>query len=150
MGLTACGGGGGEADPEKADIGKTLQTEGWKFTLTGVPGKESVVGTGGVTSQASGIFVLIPLTVVNENETILLFPPDLLKLQDTQGRQFNPTGSTPQFAYLQAHPGKELLIDSPVPAGQTRDTVLIFDVPKDAEGLIMIVKGVDDHFNLGY
>lgn len=150
VGITACGGAGDQPDPSKADIGKTLESEGWKVTLTGLPEREPVVGTGGITNQAQGIFVIIPLTVVNENEQVLLFPQDLLKLRDTQGREFVPTGSTPQFAYLQAHPDKELLIDSPVLTGGARETILIYDVPKDAKGLIMVVKGVDDTFNLGY
>jgi len=148
--LTACGG-EEKPDPSQADISKSVVVEGWKITLTGVPDEAPVVGTGGVTHAAqNGTFVIIPATVTNQNTDILLFPDGLLVLKDSQGREFPPTGSTPQFAYLQAQPDKDMLMDSPVPAGGTRDTVLIFDVPEDARGLVMVVKPTGDTFKLGY
>lgn len=148
--LAACGG-AGKPDPSQADINKSVVVEGWKITLTGVPDEAPVVGTGGVTHAAqNGTFVIIPATVTNQNTDILLFPDGLLVLKDSQGREFPPTGSTPQFAYLQAHPDKDMLMDSPVPAGGTRNTVLMFDVSKDARGWVMVVKPTGDTFKLGY
>jgi hypothetical protein len=149
VGLTACGGGGGKANPEKTEIGKMLQAKGWEVTLTGLPEKQTVVGTGGTTSQAKGIYAIVYLRVINRNKDILLFPPSLVKLRDSQGREFEPTGSTVQFAYLQSQSKLDLLIDSPVKAGDTRETFLIYDIPTDAKDLVLIMEGVNDTIELG-
>jgi len=146
--LTACG--GGKANPNKADIDKTLSAEGWDVTLTAVPETTNVVGETGITYQAKGIYQIVFLRVTNNNDDIMLFPPDLVKLRDAEGNEYPPTSSTAQFAYLQSHSDLDLLIDSPVKPGETRNTLLIFDVPNKAQGLVLVMRGVDDTINLGY
>jgi hypothetical protein len=140
----------GKANPEKADIGKTLSAEGWDVTLTGVPEVTNVVGESGITYQAKGVYQIVFLDVTNNNDKTILFPPDLVMLRDSEGNEYPPTTSTIQFAYLQTHSKIDLLIDSPVKPGDTRHTILIFDVPKAAEGLALVMRGVDDQISLGY
>ncbi len=153
--LSLCGAGlagcsTGKADPDKADIGKMLSAEGWDVTLTGVPEVTNVVGESGITYQAKGVYQIVFLDVTNNNDKTILFPPDLVVLRDAQGNEYPPTSSTIQFAYLQTHSKIDLLIDSPVKPGDTRHTILIFDVPRDAEGLVLVMRCVDDQINLGY
>ena len=149
VGLTACGG-GAEAEADKADIGKTLQASGWEVTLTALPEKKDVVGGEGITYQSEGVYLIVFLEVSNKNDGILLFPPDLVKVTDSQGREFLSTTSTPQFAYWQSRMELDLLIDSPVPGGATRDTFLMFDVARDAQDLSLSLEGAEDTVSLGY
>jgi hypothetical protein len=147
-GLTACG--AEEADPSKADIGKTLRAGNWEVTLAELPEKRDVVGEEGITYQAEGTYLIAFLQVSNTSEDILLFPPDLVKVRDSQGREFVSTTSTPQFAYQQTHRDLVLLIDSPVPGGATQDTFLIFDIARGAKDLSLTMEGTQDTLGLGY
>jgi hypothetical protein len=147
--LAACGS-GGEAEADEADIGKTLQASGWEVTLSALPEKSDVVGEEGITYQPQGVYVIVFLEVTNTNDDILLFPPKLPVVTDSQGREYLSTTSTPQFAYWQSRMDLELLIDSPVPGGATRNTFLLFDVATDAQGLVLSLEGAEDTIDLGY
>jgi hypothetical protein len=151
LSMAACGGGGPQADASKADIGKEVVLAPWKFTLSGVPETADVVGEEGITYAAqNGTFVIVPVTVVNEGTDITLFPKDLVFLKDSQGREFPLAGSSPQFAYVQSKPGMDMLVDAPLIGGQTRNTILMFDVPSDATGFTLTFSGSDEILNLGY
>jgi hypothetical protein len=151
LGMAACGGGGPQADASKADIGKDVMLAPWKLTLNGVPETADVVGDSGITYAAqNGTFVIVPVTVVNEGSDITLFPKDLVFLKDGQGREFPLAGSSPQFAYIQGKQGLDMLVDAPLVGGQTRNTILMFDVPSDAAGFTLTFSGSEEIVNLGY
>jgi hypothetical protein len=151
--LSACGGAGGSGKPDasKADIGKTVTSSIWKITLKGVPDTQQVIGGGGVSKQSdNGVFIIIPTEVTNTSSDIVLFPDDLIFLQDSTGKQWPLSSSTPQFAYKQNHAEVDILMDSPVSAGGTRDTVLIFDVPTNAVGFFLTIPADKTVFKIGY
>ena len=151
--LTACSGGTGSGKPEasKADIGKSVTVNNWKITLKGVPETQQVVGGGGVSHQSeNGVYIIIPAEVTNTGSDIVLFPDDLIFLKDTTGKQWKLASSTPQFAYKQSHEEVDILMDSPVSPGDTRNTVLIFDVASDATGFVLTIPGESIEFKLGY
>jgi hypothetical protein len=151
--LAGCGSGSssGKADASKADIGKTVTSANWKITLKGVPDVQQVVGGGGVSKQSdNGVFIIIPAVVTNTGSAIMLFPDDLIFLQDATGKQWTLASSTPQFAYKQNHAEVDILMDSPIVAGDTRDTVLIFDVSADATGFTLTIPIDKTVFKLGY
>lgn len=148
--LGAAGCGAEQASAENADIDKTVAVDGWEVTLTAAPEKHNVVGEGGFTSQAQGTYVIIPLRVTNKNADITLFPPKLATMTDGQGNSFTPTGSTPQFNYVQSNKGLKMLLDAPMQPGETRATVLLFDIPADAAELTLKLEGSDDTLRLGF
>jgi len=150
--LSGCNGGvTGKADPSKADIGKKVTAGIWEITLIGIPEIEQVVGGEGFSHQAeNGQFVIVPVDVTNIGSDVSLFPDDLIFLQDSAGKQWSLSSSTPQFAYKQTHPKVDILMDSPVSPGETRHTVLIFDVSVDSSGFILVLPSENIDFDLGY
>jgi hypothetical protein len=151
LGLSACGGGGDKPSADLADLNKPVKVDIWQITLKGLPEKANVIGSSGISHTAeNGTFVIIPAEVVNTGPDIALFPDDLIFLKDSQGREWKLTSSTPQFTYKQEHPEVDLLMDSPVSGGQTRNTVLIFDASTDIQGIYIIFHGYPDILKVGY
>lgn len=148
--LSSCG--SDKPDASSVSLDETITGSEWQITLTELPEKENVVGEAGVTYQAKGVYLIVYLQVSNLADETRLFPPDLAKVTDAQGQEFITTSSTPQFAYIQTQPqrGLELLIDSPVPAGATRNTFLMFDIPTDSEGLSLVMDSAEGALELGY
>jgi hypothetical protein len=148
FGIVACG--GGAASAEDVDLNQTISSQGWDVTITAVPEKASVVGEGGFTSQAKGKYVIVFLRVTNSEADYRLFPSGLLQVVDAAGNSYKPTGSTVQFNLARTREGVNLLLDSPMKANETRDVVLIYDVPSDASDLKLRMEGVDETLRLGF
>jgi len=68
---------------------------------------------------------------------------------DGQGQQFTPVKSAVQIAYVLDH-GMEPSLDSPLAAGKTRDSVIIFDIPTGAKDLTIGLKGSEESLALGF
>lgn len=146
--IAACG--GGAASAEDVDLNQTISSQGWDVTITAVPEKASVVGEGGFTSQAKGRYVIVFLRVTNNEADYRLFPSSLLQVVDGAGNSYMPTGSTVQFNLARTREGVNLLLDSPMKPNETRDVVLIYDVPSDASDLRLQMEGVDETLRLGF
>ena len=147
--LAACGG-GGSANAEDVDLDKPIAAQGWEITLTKPPEKATVVGEGGFTSQAVGTYIIVLLRAVNHESDIRLFPARLLTIQDGEGNVYKPTGSTVQFNLARIRPGVELLLDSPMMGIESRECLLIFDVPSGAQDLTLHMEGVEEALRLGF
>jgi len=151
--LVGCSGGqastSGKASADKATIGKTLRAGDWEVTLTGVSEKIKVVGQGDITYQAKGIYVIVPLKVKNVGSDMQLLAASDIALMDAQGNEFQPTQSAVQVAYGLPR-GMEIIMDSPLGAGATRESIIIFDVPASAKGLQLALKGAQDRLDLGF
>lgn len=147
--LSACGG-GGAANAEDVDLEKPLSAQGWEIALTAPPEKATVVGEGGFTSQAVGTYIIVLLRATNHEADIRLFPAKLLTIQDGAGNVYNATGSTVQFNLARTRPGTHLLLDSPMKGNEVRETLIIFDVPSDANELTLHMDGVDEALRLGF
>jgi len=149
-GLSGCKS-GGALNASLADLNKPVTVDIWKITLKALPISEGVVGGGGVSHAAeNGTYIIIPAEVINTGTDTTLFPEDLVFLKDSTGKEWPLTNSTPQFSYKQTNPDIDILMDSPVPPGQSRNTVLIFDVAKDATGFVMVFHGSSETLRLGY
>jgi len=152
-GLTACGGGKGPtaaaASAEKAAIGKTIKAGDWEVTLSGASEKLKIVGKAEITYQAQGTYVIVPVKVKNMGTAMQLLPSTDIELRDAQGRKFPATVSAVQVAYALPR-GMGLLLDSPVEAGASRESIIIFDVPPDATQLQLALKGTEDRLDLGF
>jgi hypothetical protein len=148
VGVVACGG-GAAANAEDVDLDKTVSSQGWDITITAVPEKATVVGEGGFTSQAKGKYVIVFLQAVNNEPDYRLFPATLLQVVDGEDNSYDPTGSTVQFNLARTRPGVNLLLDSPMKGNETRDVVLIYDVPSDASDLKLQLEGAEEPLRLG-
>lgn len=160
LGLVACDGGDGEteaivASAEDADIGKVIRSGDWEVELIGPAEKQQMIGgdVGGgtaITYQAeNGVYVIVPVRVTNHMKEMDVVPRDLLVLVDDQGNQAPGCHSTIQVAYVHMFE-IDLLLDSPLAAGATRDSVCLFDISTDASGLELGVKGTTETFAVGF
>ena len=154
-GLTACGGGDDEASmaivasEENAEIGKAIRSQAWEVMITRPLEKVRIVGEGDITYQAEGIYVIVPVKVTNLGDELLMIPRELLRLREAQGQEFQATQSAIQVAYILPR-SMYLLLDSPVDSGETRESVIIYDVPTEARGLKMIMEGTEETLDLGF
>lgn len=160
LALVACGGGDGEteaivASAEDADIGKVIRSDDWEVELIGPAEKQQMIGgdVGGgtaITYQAqNGVYVIVPVRVTNHMKEMDVVPRDLLVLVDDQGNQAPGCHSSIQVAYVHMFE-IDLLLDSPLAAGATRDSVCLFDVSMEATGLKLGVQGSTETFAVGF
>jgi len=160
LGLVACGGGDREtkvtvASAEDAEIGKAIRSGDWEVELIGPAEKQQMIGgdVGGgtaITYQAeNGVYVIVPVRVTNHMKEMDVVPRDLLVLIDDQGTQAPACHSTIQVAYVHLFE-IDLLLDSPLAAGATRDSVCLFDVSTKASGLKLGVKGTTETTAVGF
>ena len=76
-------------------------------------------------------------------------PRDLFLIVDSQGREYKATKSAIQVGYgLLAD--MTILLDAPMKVGETRDSLLTYDVPTDASDLKLKIKGTDQTIALGF
>jgi hypothetical protein len=151
--LTACGGGSSSgpvmADAERVDISKPLQVGDWEIELLKPPEKIKVVGKGDITYQAEGEFLVVFAKVSNHGQVMQVVGRDLFITRDGQGQEYKPVKSAVQVAYVLEH-GMEPSLDSPLAAGASRDSVVIFDVSPDATDLTLGFDGAEESLKLGF
>lgn len=137
------------ADADNVDINKPLQVDDWEVELIKPPEKVKVVGAGNITYQAEGEFLIVFARVSNHGQEMQLVSRDLFVARDEQGREYTPVKSAVQVAYVLQH-GMEPSLDSPLAAGRSRDSVVVFDVPPDAKGLTLGLDGATETLKLGF
>lgn len=151
--LVACGGGSsGEpvtADAASVDVNKPLQAGDWEIELLKAPEKIKVVGEGDITYQAEGEFLVVFAKVSNHGQAMQVVGRDLFVARDGQGQEYQPVKSAVQIAYVLQH-GMEPSLDSPLAAGKSRDSVVIFDVSPAAADLTLTLDGAAEMLKLGF
>ena len=157
--LAACGGGEGNgegasdgavASEDQAEIGKAVGSGGWEVTVTGLSEKINMIGTGEIVYQAEeGVFLVVPVMLSNASAEMDVPPVDLFIVQDAQGGEHEPTGSTIQIAYILIKEG-EIVMDTPMAAGDKREGHVVYDIPLEAAGLTMRVGDAAETIALGF
>lgn len=143
-----------------AEIGKTIQAQDFEITLLDAPEKltrvgNEIVGTKRYSYDADGIFVIAPIRLTNDSGEIRMLPGSLLKVRDAQGREFPLEQVYHHLGYIW---NDERWMDAklhqlpqyPMDPGISREGPIIFDVPEDAEGLVMTAEGAEDTIALGF
>ncbi len=151
--LAGCGGQGSSgpttADAAKVEAGTPIQAGDWEVSLLKPPEKIKIVGSGDITYQADGDFLVVFAKVTNRGQAMQLIGGDLFTVRDGQGQEYEPVKSAVQIAYVLEH-GMEPSLDSPLAAGKSRDSVIIFDVPSSATDLTLGLKGIEETLDLGF
>lgn len=170
--IAACG---GEADPtteantaDSADVGKSLQAQGWVVTLADQPELHKEVGSGtgagvgmgteGVgrsgVKEAEGLWLVLPVELSNETGDLALFPMKLTTVADGQGNSYalQPMPVHSSLVWADERWGKieNQLVNNVLEAEVTYEGPLVYDVAEDATGLKLIMEGTDETFNLGF
>ena len=154
---------------EGAEVGKTVEAQGWIITLIEPPLQAEKVGsgTGDVYDQAAGeegseagtriadgIWLILPVELTNQTGDMAFLPSKLPKVTDAQGREFELEGRATHLPYVNASErwGKRenQLVQNVIDAGATLEGPLIYDVAKDATGLRLIMEGADASIDLGF
>ena len=172
--LTSCGGDGQAPGipptitAESADVGLSIRSDEWEVTLLDLPHKDEVVGDESekgieliteyevAAREAQGIWLVVNVRFTNVGEDNMILDKTV-QVADDQGRLF-PLGDRlvhssqvmiadpERWGNLLAHQ----LSQNVQVAGQSREGPLVFDVPTDATGLSLVLKGTDDSLDLGF
>lgn len=155
---------------DNAQVGTTLQAEGWAITLLEPPELTKKVGSGtavertdmgefggGQTGirEAEGIWLVLSVTATNNTGDLGMLPKRLLKVTDAQGGEHQRAGIKIIAPLIWADERWEgqmqnQLIDYVFEVGGSRDGPLAFDVPEGATGLTLVMEGTDETIDLGF
>ena len=167
MGLVFALGGCGKPAPTgtpmsaegNAEIGKTIRTQDFEFTLIEAPETATKVGSELVGGRrylydADGIFIIVPFRLTNDSDELRMLSASLLEVRDAQGRTFPLKQAYHHLGHIWTEERwmdeRHLLSQNPMDPGLTREGPLIFDVARDSEGLVMTAEGTDDTIALGF
>jgi uncharacterized protein DUF4352 len=107
-----------------AGVGEQVQDGSFAFTVTKLETRESL-GSGFLTSEAEGSYVLVHVTVTNVGTEAATFSDSNQTLLDADRREYSADSGT-AVMYL---PGSEAFLNQINP-GNSVDGVLVFDVPE--------------------
>ena len=154
---------------DDAEVGKTIEAEGWIVKLIEPPLQAPEVGsgTGDVYDQsageegsewgtrvADGIWLILPVEVTNQTGDMAFLPSKLPRVTDGQGREFELESRATHLPYVNASErwGKRenQLVQNVLDVGVTLEGPLIYDVAKDSTGLTLVMEGADETIDLGF
>ncbi len=124
-------------------LGMVLEADGWSATLLR-PDYTLLLDSNIGDLQPEGRFVLVLMAVTNNSDTARTIPAELFTLVDGRGRQFSPIPNA-STSYLNLYPrgqyGDLALEESLTAHSGMRSIPIIFDVPRDATNLTLMVRG---------
>ncbi|PGN51858.1 hypothetical protein CN962_00250 [Bacillus cereus] len=130
-------------EPKKEEPKKELSKEGEssKVKIT-VGSVESVDSVGGeyLNEKAQGIFKVVEISITNNQKDAITVDANSFKLMDNQDREFKYSTQA-QTAYDIGNGGKSDFFLKQLNPGLTQTGKIIFDVPTDAQGLVLKARG---------
>ena len=154
---------------EKAEVGKSLQSEGWVVTLVEQPELTKQLGSGTAVETtdfgdegfgwegirtAEGMWLILTVQVTNDTGDLAMLPKPLLKVADAEGGEYGRAGHTVHAPLISADERWERLENSLAQwvfeTNLPREGPLVFDVPEEATGLKLVMEGADDTIDLGF
>ena len=155
---------------EGTEVGGTLRSDDWEVEITGLAGKDVLLGDEGEDSglaQVSqyetsaqpaqrGEWVIVPVRLKNLSGEDKLLLVRTIRLRDDQGNEYELGRRNVHLAYIfytdpetygeqsNQHVQNVFTID------EERLGPAIFDVPVDATGLVMILEGAEGELVIGY
>ncbi|MGN4759777.1 DUF4352 domain-containing protein, partial [Bacillus cereus group sp. MYBK227-2] len=130
-------------EPKKEEPKKELSKEGEsskvKIAVGSVETLESV-GSEHINEKAQGVFKVVELTLTNNQKDAITLSSNSFKLVDNQNREFSPN-STAQIKLNVANGGDSKFLLEKLNPGLSQTGKIIFDVPKDVQGLVLKARG---------
>ena len=120
-----------------AKIGETVQDGDLAFTATTVTTANSL-GNSFTSSKAQGIFYIVTLEIENKGKETKTIDSSMITLTDSQDRKFDRSIEGQTAKGLSQ--GKVDLFLQQVQPGLSVTGDIVFDIPKDATGLKLVVK----------
>lgn len=121
-----------------AKIGEVAQSSDLAFTATGVKDAQSL-GNSFTRKDAQGVFKIVTLKIENTGKETKTIDSSMIKLRDSQGRTFERSIDG-QTAKGLAQGQVDLFLQQVQPSLSVTGEI-VFDIPKDAEGLVLEVRG---------
>lgn len=125
-------------EKKTAKIGEVAQSGDLAFTVTGVKEYKSL-GNSFTRKDAQGIFKVVTLKVENTGKETRTIDSSMIKLSDSQGRTFERSIDG-QTAKGLAQGQVDLFLQQVQPSLSITGEI-VFDIPKDAQGLVLEVRG---------
>jgi hypothetical protein len=130
------------AVPPTLAIGQVVEAGDWSVTVLRPDHLVALSGSvGGLAPR--GRFALALVAVSNRGPAPATIPPDLLELADARGNRYPalPAASTAYLAAYERGLRGDLSMEEPLPPGGLLSVPVLFDVPPDATGLTLAVRG---------
>jgi len=121
-----------------AKVEEAVEDNGLAFTVTGVDNLSSL-GNQFTRTDAQGIFYVITLKIENKSDSTKTIDSSMITLTDSQNRQYDRSVEG-QTAKGLAQGKVDLFLQQVQPSLSVTGDI-VFDIPKDATGLKLIVKG---------
>ena len=156
---------------ENAEVGKTLEAQGWSISLVDQPEQAKQVGSGAAAAmtdeadgfggrsgvrEAVGVWLILPVEMVNSTGEMAFFPKSLLMVADAGGGEYPPAKAREAVAPLinaderWESQEKNQLIQWVFDTDVARQGPMVFDVPEDATGLKLAMEGTGETIDLGF
>lgn len=127
-----------KASETVAKVGEAVEDSGLAFTVMGVDTASSL-GNSYSLRNAQGVFYVVTLKIENKGTETKTVDSSMITLTDSQRRKFDrPIEGQTAKGLSQ---GKVDLFLQQVQPGLSVTGNIVFDIPKDASGLNLIVKG---------
>ncbi|HDX9579836.1 TPA: DUF4352 domain-containing protein [Bacillus pseudomycoides] len=110
-----------------------------KISVGGVETLESV-GNEITKEQAQGVFKVLEISVTNNQKDAITLDGNSFKLVDDKGREFTYS-TNGQTALAIDNGGKMDFFLKQLNPGLTQEGKIVFDIPKDAQGLVLKARG---------
>ncbi|MFP3379669.1 DUF4352 domain-containing protein [Bacillus sp. SIMBA_069] len=130
-------------EPKKEEPKKELSKEGESSKVKIAVGSvESIDSVGGeyLKEKAQGVFKVVEISITNNQKDAITVDANSFKLMDNQGREFTYSTQA-QTAYDIGNGGKSDFFLKQLNPGLSQTGKIIFDVPADAQGLVLKARG---------
>ncbi|ARJ20607.1 hypothetical protein B7492_04890 [Bacillus mycoides] len=130
-------------EPKKEEPKKELSKEGDSSKVKIAVGSvESIDSVGGeyLKESAQGVFKVVEISITNNQKDAITVDANSFKLMDNQDREFTYSTQA-QTAYDIGNGGKSDFFLKQLNPGLTQTGKIIFDVPADAQGLVLKARG---------
>ncbi|AJG73628.1 DUF4352 domain-containing protein (plasmid) [Bacillus thuringiensis] len=128
---------------KKEEPKKELSKEGESSKVKIAVGSvESVDSVGGeyLNEKAQGVFKVVEISITNNQKDAITVDANSFKLMDNQDREFKYSTQA-QTAYDIGNGGKSDFFLKQLNPGLTQTGKIIFDIPADAQGLVLKARG---------
>ncbi|NKX12567.1 DUF4352 domain-containing protein [Bacillus cereus] len=130
-------------EPKKEEPKKELSKEGEsskvKIAVGSVESKDSVGGEY-LNEKAQGVFKVVEITITNNQKDAITVDANSFKLVDNKDREFTYSTQA-QTAFDVGNGGKSDFFLKQLNPGLSQTGKIIFDVPADAQGLVLKARG---------
>ncbi|QWI52534.1 DUF4352 domain-containing protein [Bacillus mycoides] len=130
-------------EPKKEEPKKELSKEGESSKVKIAVGSvESIDSVGGeyLKEKAQGVFKVVEITITNNQKDAITIDANSFKLVDNQDREFKYSTQA-QMAFDVGNGGSSDFFLKQLNPGLSQTGKVIFDVPADAQGLVLKARG---------